>query len=340
MENDSPGIEPPESSEAANEESPSQTQRLAFRDVPWTWRDLLIGLTPLVVMRVLNGWATVRGSSPAVSLLVFVLNCLLMIWMIGYPVWIVHRMHARLYWPSLRRVVLEAAIALPTIFMVWVGLFAILTVWAAVAPGQSPSNPLLPAARAGAWKYVILFTAFASICAPLSEEVFFRGLVYNFLRIRMPWVAAAIIQAIAFGMMHNYGAANATGAGLLGFALAVVYEWRRTLLTPMFVHFLQNLSVGLLTLIVALNAANAPLLGIQGDERQDGCLLKEVEPGSAAAEAGLQANDVLTSMEGYSVRKVSDIAAILSSKHAGDKIWVEYVRDQQTHRVEVTLKPR
>jgi membrane protease YdiL (CAAX protease family) len=340
MDNDAPGIVPHELSETANVVSSSPRQPLALRDVPWTWRDLVIGLTPLVVMRLLNAWATGRGSSPAMGLLVFVLNCLLMIWMIGYPVWIVRRMHARLYWPSVRRVVFEAAIAFPTIFVIWVGLFAILAVWAAFAPGQSPSNPLLPAARAGAWKYVLIFTALASICAPLSEEVFFRGLVYNFLRARIHWVAAAILQAIAFGMMHNYGAANATGAGLLGLALAVVYEWRRTLLTPMFVHCLQNLAVGLLTLAVALNAANAPLLGIQGIEREGGCFLEEVEPGSAAAEAGLQANDVLTSIDGTPVKTLPDLAAILSRKQAGDKIWVGFVRDGKPKQVEVTLKPR
>jgi S1-C subfamily serine protease len=103
---------------------------------------------------------------------------------------------------------------------------------------------------------------------------------------------------------------------------------------------LQNLTVGLLTLVVALNAANAPLLGIQGIGREDGCFLEEVEPGSAAAEAGLQANDVLTSIDGTPVKTLPDLAAILSRKQAGDKIWVGFVRDGKPKQVEVTLKPR
>ncbi len=240
----------------------------------------------------------------------------------------------------MRRVVVEAAIAVPTILVVWVGLFATLCAWASLAPGQEPSNPLLPAARAGAWKYIVVFTVFASLFAPLSEEMFFRGLVYNCLRTRMRWLAAAIIQAIAFGLMHSYGSANSTGAGLIGFALAVIYEWRRTLLTPMFVHFLQNLVVGLLTLAVALNAANTPLLGIGGVEKEEGCVIQVVEPGSAADEAGLQVNDVITTLDDTPVEKFLDIGAILSTKHAGDRIWVGFIRDQKPHRVEVTLKTR
>jgi S1-C subfamily serine protease len=120
----------------------------------------------------------------------------------------------------------------------------------------------------------------------------------------------------------------------------MVYEWRRTLLTPMFVHFLQNLTVGLLTLAVAVQAANAPLLGILGIGDKDGCLLKEVDAGSAAAEAGLQPNDIITSIDGYGVRDVPDLAAVLYYKRAGDKVVVEFLRDKKKQRVEVLLKPR
>jgi membrane protease YdiL (CAAX protease family) len=42
------------------------------------------------------------------------------------------------------------------------------------------------------------------ICAPILEEVVFRGLVYGRLRRAMPAIVAAIISSVLFGLMHGH----------------------------------------------------------------------------------------------------------------------------------------
>ncbi|CAN5285138.1 hypothetical protein BH10PLA2_BH10PLA2_24840 [soil metagenome] len=315
------------------------TRPMALRDVPWTWRDVLIGVAPLVILRVLHELPWKQLPS-AFRLFPFVLNCLVIGWTVGCPLWILRRKGGRLIWPSAKRVVIEAAISIPVLLLIWLGLFVVMLLFDGLASDTSGSNPMMSGAEAGNWKFVIYFTVFATICAPLAEETLFRGMLYNFLRIRIHIIAAAVIQAILFGLMHTFGATHSVVAGLLGFALALVYEWRRTLLTPMFVHFLQNLMAGLLALAVAIQAANTPMLGVGGIAKENGVLLQVVDSGSAAAEAGLQENDILTVLDGYAVKDVRDIRTILSQKQGGDKVWVEFIRDKKPQRVEVLLKPR
>jgi membrane protease YdiL (CAAX protease family) len=292
------------------------------------------------MVRLLWGTAVMLQLPAPVRQSVFFLNCFNIAWMLGYPLWIVRRKRVHLSRASLRRVVIEAVIAVPTLLVIWLVLAVVLAAWTLLAPEVLPTNPLDSAAQAGAWTYIALFTLLASLVAPLTEEVFFRGMLYKGLRHRIHPVAAAVLQAAAFGLLHNVGYSYAALATLLGLALAVVYELRQTILAPMFVHSFHNLSVGLLALIVAIGAANAPVLGIAGNAHDGGCLLTDVTKGSGAEDAGLQVNDVITSVNGLPVSNAPAIAAIVRQKQAGDKIRLEFIRAGEVHRVEAVLKSR
>jgi membrane protease YdiL (CAAX protease family) len=55
-------------------------------------------------------------------------------------------------------------------------------------------------------------------------------------------VAAVLLSAVIFSLGHGYeGSAGVITVGAMGIALAVVYAWRRSLIAPIVMHFLQDL---------------------------------------------------------------------------------------------------
>lgn len=80
----------------------------------------------------------------------------------------------------------------------------------------------------------------AVVVAPLSEEIAFRGLLYNALRQRANFPLAGLLQALVFALYHPYGNQGRMGVATMGFAFALLYEWRKTLVAPIALHSLIN----------------------------------------------------------------------------------------------------
>ncbi|QTX04296.1 S1C family serine protease [Agromyces archimandritae] len=68
-----------------------------------------------------------------------------------------------------------------------------------------------------------------------------------------------------------------------------------------------------------------------------GALINDVTPGGAAAEAGLEVGDVVTTFDGLPITDQTDLTAQVRALPGGAKAEVGFVRDGQTHTVEVTL---
>ncbi len=62
-----------------------------------------------------------------------------------------------------------------------------------------------------------------------------------------------------------------------------------------------------------------------------------VEPGSAADEAGLEAGDIIVSIDGKSLGDSNDLLTTVASSRPGDRLQVEYVRDEDRRTATVTL---
>ena len=71
-----------------------------------------------------------------------------------------------------------------------------------------------------------------------------------------------------------------------------------------------------------------------------GAQVSEVRGGAPAAAAGLQAGDVITSVEGDSVASVQELQSAIDTRKPGDTVELGYVRDGATHTVSVTLGTR
>lgn len=77
------------------------------------------------------------------------------------------------------------------------------------------------------------------IMAPLVEEFVFRGLIYTRLRKGMPMVAAAVITAVWFGVMHGHPLWIAYAA-VLGLVMVWIFERTGSLFASMLFHFGYN----------------------------------------------------------------------------------------------------
>jgi membrane protease YdiL (CAAX protease family) len=93
----------------------------------------------------------------------------------------------------------------------------------------------------------------AVVVAPVTEEFFFRGVLFRTVRDRHGFWAAAFASAVPFGLLH-YVPSPAIDALLLqvtmiftGIGLAWIYERRGTLVSPMAAHVVFNV-IGLVTI--------------------------------------------------------------------------------------------
>ena len=77
------------------------------------------------------------------------------------------------------------------------------------------------------------------ILAPIIEELVFRGVLFNRLKIRVGIVAAMIISSVLFGLGHEFG--SMTSAFLFGMCMCVIYLKTDNILITMSIHFINNL---------------------------------------------------------------------------------------------------
>jgi len=86
---------------------------------------------------------------------------------------------------------------------------------------------------------------------------------------------------------------------------------------------------------VALNSPYSRQLNISETE---GFYIDEIEVGFGADSAGLKRGDIIKSIDGFKINRFSDLSGYLSSKRPGDKVEVNYVRDNKSKNTIVVLK--
>jgi membrane protease YdiL (CAAX protease family) len=87
-----------------------------------------------------------------------------------------------------------------------------------------------------------LFFLVGGIVAPVAEEVFFRGILYGFLR-RWGIAVALVLSTCAFAFTHGLGHGFPATQLLGGILFAVAYELEKNLVTPITIHCLGNLAI-------------------------------------------------------------------------------------------------
>jgi membrane protease YdiL (CAAX protease family) len=85
----------------------------------------------------------------------------------------------------------------------------------------------------------LLFLLVGCVFGPFVEELFFRGVMYSWLRERVPAVAAVVLSSLIFAGLHP-GFAIQFAGGLL---FTVLYEWRRNIWPGFIVHAAANVGI-------------------------------------------------------------------------------------------------
>ncbi len=87
---------------------------------------------------------------------------------------------------------------------------------------------------------VIIYDAITAIIfAPVVEELVFRGVLFNRLKIRVGIIPSMIITSFLFGIGHSFG--GMTSAFLFGLCMCILYLKTDNILVPMSVHFINNI---------------------------------------------------------------------------------------------------
>jgi membrane protease YdiL (CAAX protease family) len=106
--------------------------------------------------------------------------------------------------------------------------------------GSGGGNPILPLLlNSQGWGPRLLFLAVISICAPVFEELLFRGVVLTTLSQKRPQWQAVLISAVLFAIAH-LNLADLLPLTVLGVVLGTVYSHSRNLLAPIALHSLWN----------------------------------------------------------------------------------------------------
>lgn len=84
---------------------------------------------------------------------------------------------------------------------------------------------------------------------------------------------------------------------------------------------------------------NRPVLGILGFSAPEGrgVTIARVVPGTGADDAGLEAGDLITDLEGNRVASMEDLTTAMQTFRAGDDVTITYERDGESRTAEVTL---
>lgn len=107
--------------------------------------------------------------------------------------------------------------------------------------GGAPAGfPTFEHPLSGSWIPVVMGMLGAVVLAPVSEEVFFRGAFYQYLRTRWGVAAGVLVSAGVFGAVHPYGGQGLIQVGCMGVVFALIREWRGSLIAGIVAHALHN----------------------------------------------------------------------------------------------------
>ena len=85
------------------------------------------------------------------------------------------------------------------------------------------------------------------ILAPVLEELIFRGVLFNRLKIRINFVPAMLISSFIFAIGHDFG--GIISAFLFGMCMCILYLKTDNILIPISVHFINNVAATLMDII-------------------------------------------------------------------------------------------
>ena len=134
--------------------------------------------------------------------------------------------------------------------LIWSGCFGAVVSFAWLLLTVLGANPLplihtyLPP-RPGE---IILFFFIGGMVGPIAEELFFRGVLYGFLR-RWGVVVALVVSTLVFVLIHPMKSGFPVTQAVGGIVFALAYEMGGSLVVPITIHALGNIAIFTLSLL-------------------------------------------------------------------------------------------
>lgn len=237
------------------------------RHVPWTLKDMLlvllitVSLTVVFVLAValitrilslldlqvaLHNHPVVISAISGAAIYGFILLAIYIV--------ILRRRH--LPWSALgfRRPPLLPMALSPLIVTGQLGAIAVvnLIVISLVGDFQNPQIEAITGGGGFSWTSFLLMLLLVGVIAPIVEETVFRGMIYGWLRARLPIILAIVISAAIFAAVHVIPVLL-PALFVVGIILAISYEWSGSLWVSILLHALQNsLTVTMIFVYLAL----------------------------------------------------------------------------------------
>ncbi len=76
------------------------------------------------------------------------------------------------------------------------------------------------------------------LISPISEEIIFRGIILNRLKLVVPVNMAILVSSLCFGVLHGYG--SMISAFVFGLCMCILYIKTDNILVPVFAHIMNN----------------------------------------------------------------------------------------------------
>jgi uncharacterized protein len=127
--------------------------------------------------------------------------------------------------------------------LLWSGGFALIAAGTGIAMFLAGYHPIgmIRVSFPEQTMQLILFFLVAALVGPLAEELFFRGVIYGFIR-KFGGLAAVIGSSAVFILAHSFtGIALTHVVGALVFAIA--YEYEKNIMVPITIHVLGNFAL-------------------------------------------------------------------------------------------------
>jgi len=195
---------------------------------------LLLIVPPIV----LASMAGVSRHAFAITTVATILHDVALTALILFFVWAAGEPFAAIGWTS-RRLGREIALGV----VLYLPMLAVLVILGGLlrAVGLEPPHP----PPAGLVPHSLAERALASllvVVVAVAEETMFRG--YLLLRlgaVTRSTTAAVVLSTLAFAAAHTYsGSGGVVSVAVLAVVFALVYLWRKSLVAPIVLHFLQD----------------------------------------------------------------------------------------------------
>lgn len=124
---------------------------------------------------------------------------------------------------------------------------------AAMGEFENPQIESITGGQGFNWLNFILMLLLAGGVAPFVEEVLFRGLLYGWLRQRMPVPVAVVVSAAIFSVAHIIPILL-PALFVMGLTLAIAYELSGSLWLSILLHAMHNaLTVAIVFMVLAID---------------------------------------------------------------------------------------